>query len=185
MQARHGDAGGQQRGTPACNMKATGGLTHFMLGLEPAGRSVARWANFPPTGRCVAKVRQMLANLAAAETRSGLCRRASQRPTQSFTSSRGKPNGRSNAPTHGCGSASHAENSANDLSQLQWREHTRPLKCQGPKQSVFLALGALEKSQPTTQFGGATIRDSQARPMMEAVAISSSSNANDTLPDTE
>lgn len=32
-------------------MKATGGLTHFMLGLEPAGPSVARWANLPPTGR--------------------------------------------------------------------------------------------------------------------------------------
>jgi hypothetical protein len=32
-------------------MKATGGLTHFMLGLEPAGPSVARCANLPPGGR--------------------------------------------------------------------------------------------------------------------------------------
>ena len=42
-------------GTPACIMKATGGLTHFMLGLEPAGPSVARRANLAPAGRAAQK----------------------------------------------------------------------------------------------------------------------------------
>ncbi len=32
-------------------MKATGGLTHFIDGLLPAGPSHARCANLPPTGR--------------------------------------------------------------------------------------------------------------------------------------
>jgi hypothetical protein len=38
-------------GTPACSMNATGGLTHFIDGLLPAGPSQARWANLEPAGR--------------------------------------------------------------------------------------------------------------------------------------
>jgi len=53
----------------------------------------------------------------------------------------------------------------------------------------FRRLGALEKSQPSSAAGPAAAADSTkmeiyARPMMEAVAISSSSSAKDTLPDT-
>ena len=36
-------------------MKATGGLTHFMLGDEPAGASQARCENFEPAGRAAQK----------------------------------------------------------------------------------------------------------------------------------
>src|SRR5690606_33801200 len=39
------------RGTAVSYIQATGGLTHFIEGLEPAGRSVARWANLRPGGR--------------------------------------------------------------------------------------------------------------------------------------
>ena len=42
-------------GTPACSMKATGGLTHFIDGLLPAGPSQARCANFEPAGRASQK----------------------------------------------------------------------------------------------------------------------------------
>jgi hypothetical protein len=45
------------------------------------------------------------------------------------------------------------------------------------------AFGALLKSQP--QSSGAKALADQARPMMDAVAISSSSSASDTLPETE
>lgn len=68
---------------------------------------------------------------------------------------------------------------------------------------VFLALGALEKSHPNKEGTGSTggeagfqlgqavtgvtacLEGPQARPMMEAVAINSSSKARDTRPDTE
>ena len=36
-------------------MKATGGFTHFIDGLLPAGRSQARCANFEPGGRALQK----------------------------------------------------------------------------------------------------------------------------------
>ena len=49
-------------------------------------------------------------------------------------------------------------------------------------------VGLLEKSQPTKGSVRATGSGTpvfQARPMMDAVAINSSSSASDTLPDTE
>lgn len=50
-------------------MYATGGLTHFIDGLEPAGRSQARCANFAPAGRAAqyaAKVSRTCARDSAA-----------------------------------------------------------------------------------------------------------------------
>ena len=47
-------------GNPACSIKATGGFTHFIEGLEPAGPSVARWANLCPTGRAAQKALKVL-----------------------------------------------------------------------------------------------------------------------------
>jgi hypothetical protein len=63
-------------------MKATGGLTHFMLGLEPAGRSVARWANLPPTGRWAQKLANVWRISAAESGKMAYAGPPCQRPTQ-------------------------------------------------------------------------------------------------------
>jgi hypothetical protein len=73
-------------------------------------------------------------------------------------------------------------------------EPGRPAGCLGQSQSVFGARDCWKsRSRPVQRAAaryGALARDDwaprpQARPMMLAVAHSSSSNANDTLPDTE
>ena len=119
------------------------------------------------------------------------------------TNSRGSPNGRSKAPTHEPGHSSRSENAEREAKRSRCESLTHPpFNSPNANTMFFLAFGALEKSHPTNDVkrstGTATcitrfhhvggIAESelpQARPMMEAVAISSSSRASDTWPDTE
>ena len=119
------------------------------------------------------------------------------------TSSRGSPNGRSKAPTHEPGHLSQFEKADREAKRSRCDSLTHPLfNSPNANTMFFLAFGALEKSHPTNdverstgtaacvtrfhQVGGIPGSElTQARPMMEAVAISSSSRASDTWPDTE
>lgn len=119
------------------------------------------------------------------------------------TNSRGSPNGRSKAPTHEAGHSSRSANAEREMNRSRCDSLTHPpFNSPNANTMVFLAFGALEKSHPTndvdrptgtatcvTRFhhmgGIAGFELTQARPMMEAVAISSSSRASDTWPDTE
>ena len=116
-----------RRGAPACSIRTTGGLTHFIEGLDPAGPSVARWANLAPIGRGNVQARQrstssrrLKAATCAVMARQDGCDAvgSSTTPHPWFTrNGRGSPNGKSQPATQGPGPASHASNASSDGSR--------------------------------------------------------------------
>ena len=116
-----------RRGAPACSISTTGGLTHFIDGLEPDGPSVARCANFAPTGRGSVQARQRSTSSRrlSAATRSVIAAQAgcvaagSASTPQPWASrnGRGSPNGKSQPATHGPGPASHCSKASREASR--------------------------------------------------------------------
>src|SRR5690606_3967534 len=105
-------------------MYATGGFTHFIGDDEPAGKSVARWANLLPTGRASQKD----LNVSHSSSRDSRDRWAIKsghavgQPSVS-TSSRGREKGKSKAPSHGpgrCSQASKASKSCREVRLCSW-----------------------------------------------------------------
>ena len=122
-----------------------------MEGLDPAGMSVARWANLPPTGRLsqkALKVARICSRLSAAKW-----------SMQAFqlrghfsvvTNSRGKPKGKSKPPTHGPGVCKACSN-ATRLVQACIPSSTKRLSLHAPQASTMdlREEGELLKSQPS------------------------------------
>ena len=142
-------------GTPAWSMYATGGLTHFIDGLEPEGPSVARRANFCPTGRAAQKAAKIL--------------RISDRPKPAkwrissgqtcghprcSTNSRGRPNGKSKAPSHERSRRNQSSKLSRESSRSTPTRSTRPFETVPAAITIGLRrLGLLEKSQPIKSSG--------------------------------
>lgn len=112
------------------------------------------------------------------------CFQAVGQPSVS-TNSRGKPKGKSKAPTQCAGCLSQAVKPSSVGIRSNFESITRLLFANPMAKTIgFLELGLLEKSQPTTLVTSTTSNaGNQARPMMEAVAISSSKSAIDTTPE--
>ena len=132
-------------------MKATGGLTHFIDGLELAGKSVARCANLPPTGLAL----QNCANCERTSSRlscAKCCMQANQSVGQAkvSTSSRGKPKGKSKPPTQGPGVCKHSLKSCNEEKNCSCFNKTRSPAASPQAMTICLRLeGLLLKSQPS------------------------------------
>ena len=132
-------------------MNATGGFTHFMDGLEAAGKSVARCANLPPTGLLLqnwANCERMSSRLSCAKC----CIQANQSVGQPkvSTSSRGKPKGRSKPPTQGPGVCRHSLKSCNEEKNCSCFNKTRSPTASPQAMTICLRLdGLLLKSQPS------------------------------------
>ena len=108
------------------------------------------------------------------------------------TSSRGSPKGRSNAPNHWAWRRPKAHASRVSKRSKRSSRSTPAARLPQAFTMVLRLLGLLEKSQPNKGRAAkacagpsdAAGKCAQARPMMDAVAISSSSSASDTRPET-
>ncbi len=141
-----------RRGAPACSIYATGGLTHFIEGEDPAGRSVARCANLLPASRASQNALKVLRSSARGRFRRCKIRSShcNGQPRCS-TSSRGKENGRSKPATQGPGWRSHASNEAKSCSDCSdSNKNVSPYKRPDATVMPLRRDGADVKSTPCT-----------------------------------